>query len=385
VINPLLGLEHSGHIHLRVALEWNAQESDLDWSDLVVFSRNRDPQQSRWLRYCLEHHIPVIYDLDDNFFSIPDGYDFSSNLEAAQLQTVTTYLKTASLVRVYATRMQQLAGQYNPSVALVTPPLDWSAIQNPPEKPAGPIKIIYATSRVSDPLAALFLPAIKEILKAYAHQVEMHFWGYTPDEMRGYPNVHFKPLTLNYRRYLRSLSRAGFEIGLAPLIDDEFHNSKTNTKYREYGAIRAAGIYSDTELYRACVQPGQTGLLVKNDPDEWQAALTTLIEDQLLRRKIQEQAYQYVRSRYTKEQFESIWLEQLSAVQRNFTESAQAADLFRSIEEKTTESANTAHSSTFNRGLALLRSGKLKFFIQRVWLKLEQLLLLIRIRIFKKL
>jgi hypothetical protein len=38
VINPLLGLEHSGHIHLRVALEWNAKESDLDWSDLS-FSR----------------------------------------------------------------------------------------------------------------------------------------------------------------------------------------------------------------------------------------------------------------------------------------------------------------------------------------------------------
>src|SRR5208282_2814412 len=145
-------------------------------------------------------------------------------------------------------------------------PVDLSLV--PPERgtrPPGPIKIVYATSRTQDPLCAMFLPALARILSRYAGRVEAHFWGCRPPQFKSLPNVRHHGLICQYDRYLRRFSRAGYDIGLAPLPDDVFYRSKTNNKFREYGASGIAGIYSHNDVYSQCVQEGVSGLLVAND------------------------------------------------------------------------------------------------------------------------
>ena len=97
------------------------------------------------------------------------------------------------------------------------------------------------------------------------------------------PNVRHHGLIYGYDRYLRRFSRAGYDIGLAPLPDDVFHRSKSNNKFREYGASRVAGIYSHNDAYSNCVEHEVSGLLVSNDAGHWYDALERLIEDEALR------------------------------------------------------------------------------------------------------
>ena len=153
----------------------------------------------------------------------------------------------------------------------------------------------------------------------YAGRVEVHFWGCRPPRPASGcpaapPNIRHHGLICQYDRYLRRFSRAGFDIGLAPLPDDVFYRSKTNNKFREYGAAGIAGIYSHNDVYSHCVQHEVSGLLVANDTDHWHDAIERLIEDEALRTRIQQQARRYVREHYSQEKFEQLFLEQLREV-----------------------------------------------------------------------
>ena len=153
----------------------------------------------------------------------------------------------------------------------------------PERESAGPIRIVYATSRTQDPLCEIFRPALARILSRYGDRVEVHFWGCRVPQLAA-ANVHHHGLVCGYDRYLRRFSRAGYDIGLAPLPDDVFHRSKTNNKFREYGASGIAGVYSANDVYAHCVEHEVSGLLVANDTESWHAALERLIDDEPLPR-----------------------------------------------------------------------------------------------------
>jgi len=93
-----------------------------------------------------------------------------------------------------------------------------------------------------------------------------------------------------------------------------FYRSKTNNKFREYGASGIAGIYSNNDVYSRCVENEVSGLLVANNADNWYDAIERMIEDEALRTRIQQRARQYVREHYSQEKFEPLFLEQLRDV-----------------------------------------------------------------------
>ena len=171
------------------------------------------------------------------------------------------------------------------------------------------MKLIYATSRLDDSLGRIFLPALRRLMDEEGPRVEAHFWG--PRPPAELPAVRHHAVVHDYDRFLRRFSAAGFEIGLAPLADDVFHRSKTNTKFREYGACGIAGVYSDVEVYSDCVRHGETGLLVGNDAEAWYRALRRLVDDADLRERIRRQARAEIEEHYAQEKFEAVFLRQI--------------------------------------------------------------------------
>jgi glycosyltransferase involved in cell wall biosynthesis len=218
----------------------------------------------------------------------------------------------ASLVRVYSVPMLIRAKKINRNVEKVVAPIDWRLIM-PPLRDASKdiVRIVYATSRSEDKLSEIFKPALRRVLEKHPKGVQAHFLGYNPEEFRSYQNVFHHPMVMDYQNYLRSFSSAGYDIGLAPLLNDVFHRSKTNNKFREYGASQIAGIYSNVDVYSTCVEHKRTGILVENDPDAWFDAMEILIEDSAMRQNIQRQALEFVRNNYSQEIFVNLWHQQI--------------------------------------------------------------------------
>lgn len=313
VIRPFTTLHEQGAIRFQITTEYFARERDLEGVDVVVFCRNVEPGTLDLLRAARRLGVKVIYEIDDNFFDIslkdPIG---RYHRQPQQLATHASFLRQADLVRTYARPVLEHAKACDARVKLVRAPAHLPARLAAPQDDVP--HIVYATSRHSDALASIFVPALRRVLDEVGDGVRVTFWGPPPAGLPERPQVRSRPFESNHRRYLEAFAAAGFDIGLAPLSDDIFHRSKTNNKFREYGACRIAGIYSKVDVYTDSVEHERTGLLVENTIEAWTEAMLRLIRDRALRRQIQDAAASHVRAHYSPERYAAQWLQDLREV-----------------------------------------------------------------------
>jgi glycosyltransferase involved in cell wall biosynthesis len=91
---------------------------------------------------------------------------------------------------------------------------------------------------------------------------------------------------------------AGLDINLAPLLtDNPFAQSKSEIKYMEAALVGVPTIASPTDAFCYAIRPGENGFLA-NTTEEWASALSRLIEDGSLRRRVGEEARAAVMAEY---------------------------------------------------------------------------------------
>lgn len=323
VVEPLMYLYKFKKIELRIRLEkLYVRASDLEWADLVIFCRNTDPKHGDILERLLTLNKPYIYELDDNFFELPlDTTDGQYHRAPEQIAQLLNYVKNASLVRVYSSLLEERIKRYTPNTKCVKAPVNLSSIPTipPPDLMTQKVKIVYSTSRtIADDLSQVFVKDIIRIIKEFGGEIEFHFWGFIPEKLKDFPQVKFHRFISDYRKYMRKMYQQGYDIGLAPMKNDIFHNSKTNNKFREYAACWIAGIYSNSEIYTSSVTDGVTGLLVSNDDGGWYTAITRLIKDASLRKVIQAQSRAVVEAEYSLDNFVALLLSDINSVRNGF-------------------------------------------------------------------
>ena len=318
VIEPLMHLMKLKKIMFRIRLEnLYVTSSDLKWADLVIFCRNTEPVHDGTLERVLALKIPYIYELDDNFFKLPFDMTVAKYHRAPKrIAQLKKYIKNASLVRVYSLPLETQIKQYTQKVKYVKAPVNLDYIPDvPPHRVSRKLKLVYATSRtVSDNLSQILVKDLTRILKENSDNIEVHFWGFVPEELKGLPSVKFHRFMLNHQKYMQVMYKQGYDIGLAPMKNDLFYRSKTNVKFREYGACWIAGIYSKSEVYANCVEEGTTGLLISNKEGEWYKAINRLMHDVNLRHTIRRKARTVVEREYSLNAFALLLVKDLEQV-----------------------------------------------------------------------
>lgn len=336
VIKPLKAAEKRGLIDLKISLEGRSSLDTVHWADVVVFCRNTEPAYAHLLNEAVASHKPVIFDLDDNFWDVPFETDpvlARYHRLPLRIQQLERYLTHSNLIRVYSPEMIDVVRRLNSNLAVTKAGFDFSLLEKEPKsscevRPCNgrKVRIVYATSRIVDDQYLLFLEGLQKALNEFGDRIEVTIWGCQPAELAEHRSVKLLPLVSTYDGFLREFSKSGFDIGLAPLSDTQFNRSKTNTKYRDYGACRVAGIYSDVAVYNSCVKDGVTGLLVKNEPESWFCAIERLVNDQQLREQVKEQAYRDVYEEFRQELVEDEWVRQIRGLLSTNTDySVQAA------------------------------------------------------------
>lgn len=317
VVKPLFQLQRQGEIEFRVVLNKLCLETYIRWADVLVLSRNCEPKDLRIIFLAQKHNKKVVYEIDDNFFQISLETELGRyHRNPVRLFVIQKILECCDRVHVYSESLYDIASQFNKNVKKVRPYFDFSIIEKTARSNHSDIvKIAYSTSRTGyDSLSIIFDSALSIVLEKYSH-VQAFFWGHMSDRFKRLTNVKLMSYEADYNRFVRLFYKEGFDIGLAPMVDDEFHRSKTNNKFREYGGCEVAGIYSNVPLYADCVQDGLTGLLVNNTEREWKEALERLILNHELRNRIRNNARAYVADHYPFEDSINTWRQTFEEVE----------------------------------------------------------------------
>ena len=107
-----------------------------------------------------------------------------------------------------------------------------------------------------------------------------------------------------------------FDIGLAPLLDNDFNRAKSGIKAIEYFSRGIPVIASDVEPYRSVVTHGHNGFLVREDGHSWLRYLSELAADEKLLAQMSENARQTARDRWTIERNAFLWASAYGALFR---------------------------------------------------------------------
>ena len=278
---------------------------------LVVLSRTASPASLPMLDWMRMHGMPYVYYIDDNFWELKGDSRIAQFYQSAPVRhTLDRSIREASYVVVNAPRLGEYIKARYPKVRIVqlNAPFDFSLIDDlpAPTKSADEVRVGFAGSITRADDFIEILPALRRVLDTYAH-VTLVFFGYCPPELIGMERVTFVPHVASYSDFIKMKASYGLDIGLAPMADLAANLYKTNNKYREYGAMRIAGIYTNTSPYKESVTNGVTGMLVDHSADAWYLALEKLIVDTAFRRQIAEAAYTDVRAHYAQDVVATQW------------------------------------------------------------------------------
>jgi glycosyltransferase involved in cell wall biosynthesis len=150
------------------------------------------------------------------------------------------------------------------------------------------------------------LPALRYVRDRYPN-VTLIFFGYCPPELIGSERVTYVPHVSSYSEFIKLKASHRLDIGLAPMAATSANLYKTNNKYREYGALGIAGVYTNTSPYAECVVDSETGLLVHHSVEAWRDALERLVVDGELRARIAVAAYEDVKTNYSQKVVALQW------------------------------------------------------------------------------
>ena len=82
-----------------------------------------------------------------------------------------------------------------------------------------------------------------------------------------------------------------------PLIDSAWSKGKCGFKLIQYGAIGIASIASDVGVNSDIILDNKSGILIKDNT--WETAITALINNAPLRKRMGEQARQHIQKHYS--------------------------------------------------------------------------------------
>ena len=276
--------------------------------DIAILQRDLRPETREkfddWLTAWRKEGGRVIYEIDDDLTDsaalLERGY---KDDPLALKQRVHKYASAADVITVSTNQLATVFADYSEKIWVVPNYIDaniWPADETRTdiEVAAPKLKLGYVGTPTHYEDMEFVKEALESIQAKYdveievigAFQIEKPLFG----KRIGLPKNHAYP---NFVDWLHKV--AHWDIGIIPLVDSPFNQSKSNLKFVEYAALNTAIVCSDNPEYRLIARDGENCLMVPNDTASWEAALVRLIESPELRQRLATTAAQDMRDGWT--------------------------------------------------------------------------------------
>jgi len=293
--------------------------AELADADIVVVQRQCSEGNMMALKQMKDMGLKVIYDLDDDLWSIPGTSPakrifepvkegFGRCMEVCEAVTVSTEpLRTAVRTQVPAARKKE--------IFVIPNGVDFSYLHPAPlPKPEGRVTVGWGGSNTHQGdvgMAWAALPSlIEELPQMYLEVVGME----PPRKLLGHPRVktrQFCPVG----EYISRFPTWGWDITLAPLTEARFNNSKSNIKAIESAAINAVCLMSDVGPYtRFCELSDDLDWLLCRSTEHWKEKIKALVLDAGLRKDMAARIRRVAEEHFEQGKLVGLWKDAFIAV-----------------------------------------------------------------------
>lgn len=288
-------IQRMGLAETKVILR-TPSDADILWADLVIIQNIGGVEGSRHAKFCLQNKIPYIVEIDDFIQHVSPhnsgGYQ-AWNPSTLYIYRAMEMAKTAMALTVSTPQLAREYFPYNPTIYVVPNYLNEEQWSNPiTKRNDGKIRIGWCGGNAHGDDLAMIGRVMQKIVKEYKGNVIFETMGMTKRELTGVfpfdeftatcPHCgyegelhHFPGESQNDFPFV--LASKGWDIAVAPVINNAFGNCKSDLKIKEYAAAGVAIVASDVTPYReAALSNAQVALA--GSFDEWYNALKDLIE-----------------------------------------------------------------------------------------------------------
>jgi len=223
----------------------------------------------------------IIFDFDDAIFT---GEGKKDNF----FKKITSYLRESSFNNMVGVAKcciveneynRKIALKYCPWVEIVTGPIDTEKYFVRQEKKEGPVVVGWTGSSSTTRYLYEITGALASVYKKY--NVILKFVGAKSDFKIQDVNCQIEKWDLN-----KEVSQIqSFDIGIMPLPDNEWTRGKGGYKLLQYMAAGVPAVASPVEINKKIINNGVDGFLA-DSKDEWVKTLSSLIENEELRKKM---------------------------------------------------------------------------------------------------
>ncbi|WP_325918164.1 glycosyltransferase [Pseudomonas frederiksbergensis] len=256
---------------------WDAQFEP----ELVVMTRYGQPFGTQILDHYKSKKIPVVYHIDDNLLEVPDslGVEIKKRQGAQDVIDARRYqLGNCDLIYASTPYLAGLLGNLFTNQAIyhgMYAPYMGDRV-NADRQPRPWQTVGYMGSKGHQKDLDLVVPALERLLEERP-QLRFEVFGtiQMPKRLERFgERVRSHSVNKAYSEFLSVLAGLSWDIGLAPLANEEFNLCKAPTKFIEYTAAGIPVIASDIPVYSSIIPDGG-GVLVGED---WYGALNNCLD-----------------------------------------------------------------------------------------------------------
>ncbi len=298
--------------------------------DLIISKHLSIPQEaSNTLATGKHFKKKVIVDLDDDYLNIrkdnPAFKDYA--ILKGGRYFLSALLSLADGLTVSTDPLSKVYSRLNPSIDVLPNCNDINDWPAPTKKNDGKIRIGYAGGNAHGDDLALILNPVARILDLYPNVLFEICGAVTAleakemgEKMNKFTKRDITPQILiikgtpAWQGYPELLASFGWDIGIAPLVDEPFNRGKSHIKVMEYSMVGAASVASPVYPYFEPIrgvkimEDGVTGLFAST-PDEWFNALDKLICNPKLRKTLAKNMYKHVKKNWQWKSWAYLWKE----------------------------------------------------------------------------
>ena len=294
-------------------------EEQLRWADLVIMQEMGSVSAMNIVKFLLENKIPYVSEIDDflHHVSPNNTAGFGAwNPSTLYVQRSMNQIRQGLALTVSTEWLAREYFPYHQNIFVIPNYLDQDKWVNPSAKMRDEkIRIGWAGGNAHKDDLFMVSGVIEKIVKESNGKVVFETMGMTERELSGVFNLekfadtcsncnhsgqirHHAPEA--YENYPLVLAGKGWDIAIAPVIDNSFGNAKSDLKIKEYSACGIPVVASNVAPYRGALASGAS-IALATTFDEWYTAIKYYIKNK--ERRIEA-------ARHNKKWVEQYWIQE---------------------------------------------------------------------------